>query len=691
MTQAIFLSYASQDADAARRICEALRAAGLEVWFDQSELRGGDAWDASIRRQIRDCALFVPLISANTNAREEGYFRLEWKLAVDRSHLMAENKAFFLPVILDETAGATANVPEVFRTRQWTRIATEGHAREFAERVVKVLAGSGASGKSGQNGASNNEFGAQGDPSSSRHSGGSRNPATLEPLSTTLDSRLRENDESVGSPRKSTKWIAIASAALAIAAALWFAFNKSNRSHAIDSIAILPFHTPIADADTDYLSEGLAETMIYQLSQVPQFKVSPASSVRRYKGKDIDPLKVGKELQVGAVMAGRLLQRGEGLTISVELIDVRNNKALWGEKYERKMSDLLAMQREISAEISRKLQLRLTGGGERTLQKNFTGNNEAYQLYLKGQYQYGKRGKESLARAVEFFQQAVKLDPNFAMAHVALANTYSIAAFNMNTPAGEALPLAAAAAERALAIDPALADAHAAKASIAAMDWRWEDAKRGFARALELNPDVAETQFRYGLVYLIPMNRFDEAIAAMRRATELEPQDMLYAAVLTRAYLAAGKTREALDHVKKIHALDPEHVITMEWHMIASIAASQGAEALELIAKIRSKGNPRAGAGFAVMAYLSAGKPEDAQREWRSTLDATASRPSDYYLALIAGAMGDRDHAFELFEHAFASRNPRLMYLQSDSIMYSLPLRDDPRFASLAKRVGLPR
>lgn len=204
MTQAIFLSYASQDADAARRICEALRAAGLEVWFDQSELRGGDAWDASIRKQIKECALFVPVISANTNAREEGYFRLEWKLAVDRSHLMAENKAFFVPVILGDTAEATATVPDAFRTRQWTRISTEDHAREFAERVVKVLAGSGVQAKSGSmakghaDGAPNDEFGARGDSS---------NPG-------------RDGKLGIG------KWIALAAIALVIGAAAWVALNK---------------------------------------------------------------------------------------------------------------------------------------------------------------------------------------------------------------------------------------------------------------------------------------------------------------------------------------------------------------------------------------------------------------------------------------------------------------------------------
>ena len=229
---AIFLSYASQDADAARRICDALRAAGLEVWFDQSELRGGDAWDASIRKQIKECALFVPLISANTNAREEGYFRLEWKLAVDRSHLMAENKAFFVPVILGDTAEATATVPDAFRTRQWTRISTEHHAREFAERVVKVLEGRGLQANNGLKSAPNGEFRNQSETL------GSVAPEPAQPVSGAQVSSVTRaqphlDPGSFAKPGRDGKldigkWIALAAIALVIGAAAWVALDKPN-------------------------------------------------------------------------------------------------------------------------------------------------------------------------------------------------------------------------------------------------------------------------------------------------------------------------------------------------------------------------------------------------------------------------------------------------------------------------------
>ena len=484
-----------------------------------------------------------------------------------------------------------------------------------------------------------------------------------------------------------TLWITAALALVAAIAIYGVIMVPRASTEAIGSIAVLPFQTKSADTDTDYLADGLAETLIYQLSQVPKIKVTPASSVFRYKGKDVDPLKVGAELGVAAVMTGRLVQRGESLSISVELVDVRNSKSLWGEKYERKLADLLATQREIATEIARKLQLNLSGESARLLTKRFTDNNEAYQLYLKGQYQYAKRGQENLTRAIDFFQQAVRLDPSFAKAHVALADTYSIAAFNGHLNSKEVLPLAAAAAERALAIDPALAEAHAAKASVAAMDWRWEDARRGFARAIELNPDIAETRFRYGLLYLIPMKRAEEAILEIRRATELEPQAIVMAAVLTRGYLAAGKTRLALEQAKKTYALDPDHVTTLSWLMMANYAAGNYAETLELVGKLR-KSFPTFAAVWAVTAYMKIGKPENAKRELRAVLDNPGLQNNALAIGLMMAAAGNRDEAFAAFERAYAAKEIRLVYLQSDLPTESL--RSDPRFVDLMKRIGLP-
>ncbi|MDQ3818646.1 MAG: protein kinase, partial [Acidobacteriota bacterium] len=238
--------------------------------------------------------------------------------------------------------------------------------------------------------------------------------------------------------------------------ALVMFLRARNAQSAIDSIAVLPFENRSNDADTDYLSDGLAESLIYRLSQLPNLKVSPTSSVMRYKGKATDVQKVGNELGVSAVMTGRILQRGDNLTISVELIDVRNNRLIWGEQYERKLSDLLATQREIAATIAQKLQLKLAGTDTKGLSKHYTDNNEAYQLYLKGRFHFAKRTDEDIRRSIELYRQAISLDPNFALAYVGVAESYAVMPSYPYMSPAEAMPQSKAAVAKALELDPEL-------------------------------------------------------------------------------------------------------------------------------------------------------------------------------------------------------------------------------------------
>ncbi|MFZ0061207.1 MAG: protein kinase, partial [Pyrinomonadaceae bacterium] len=241
---------------------------------------------------------------------------------------------------------------------------------------------------------------------------------------------------------------------------------------AIDSIAVLPFQNKSSDTDTEYLSDGLAESLIYRLSQLPNLKVSPTSSVFRYKGKDTDIAQIAKDLEVDAVMSGRVSQRGDNLTISVELVDARTKKIIWAEQYDRRMSDLLATQREIATTITQKLELKLSGNDAKGITKRYTDNNEAYQLYLRGRYSFAKRTRDDMLRAIEYFQQAIKLDPKFALAYARISETYgSMPAYPYLSPK-EAFPQAKAAAQRALEIDPTLAEAHTFLAySLVIYDW----------------------------------------------------------------------------------------------------------------------------------------------------------------------------------------------------------------------------
>src|SRR5205823_10657649 len=276
--------------------------------------------------------------------------------------------------------------------------------------------------------------------------------------------------------------------------------HARNTEVAIDSIAVLPFQNRSTEPDSEYLSDGLAESLIYRLSQLPNLKVSPTSSVFRYKGQDIDPIKVGKELGVNAVLSGRITQRGDNLTISAELVDVRYNKLLWGEQYDRKTSELLATQREIAREIVDTLKLKVSGQ-ERGLAKHYTESNEAYQLYMKGRFYYNKRTEEGLQKSLEYFQQAIEKDPTFALAYSGLADTYDLLgapdAGGMTSP-NKALPKAKAAALKAIEIDGTLAEPHVSLAHVKYYyDRDWPGAEREFKRAIELNPNYPQAHHWY--------------------------------------------------------------------------------------------------------------------------------------------------------------------------------------------------
>ena len=330
MTQAIFLSYASQDADAARRICEALRAAALEVWFDQSELRGGDAWDASIRKQIKECALFVPMISVATNARNEGYFRLEWKLAVDRSHLMAENKPFFVPVILDDTPEQHANVPDVFRARQWSRLNSDEAIKAFAERVVKLLTGSATSGI---------------------------NAPRAAPVLAGLPV----------APHKGYKTALVTISAIAIIALGAYyvlqikspstttaaSANGTSTAFTINplSIMVMPFANQTGDKEKAYIADALTSSITGDLTRIRDAFIVPAATAFSLQGKTLTIPQLGKEAAVRFVLTGNVTGNTEKIRISAVLSDSQTGAQLWTETFDGSATDLFALQDQVTTRI----------------------------------------------------------------------------------------------------------------------------------------------------------------------------------------------------------------------------------------------------------------------------------------------------------------------------------------------------
>ena len=360
----------------------------------------------------------------------------------------------------------------------------------------------------------------------------------------------------------------------------YFAFDKfmlapgrdavaaaSNTAAPINSIAVLPFQNKNSDSDTEYLSDGLAESLIYRLAQLPDLKVSPSSSIFRYKGKEIDPVKVAAELGVSAVMTGRLVQRGDDLMISVELLDVRNNNLLWGEQYRRKMSELLATQREIAVEITNRLQLKLSGAGQAKLDKKYTESTEAYQLYLKGRFHWNKRTGESLKQAAQFFNQAIEKDPNYALAYSGLAESYVLfPSYNVAMPL-ESMPKAKAAALRAIALDDSMAETHTAL-GIYYSNFAWNPpaSEKEFRRAIELNPNYAAAYQQFGIECLSATGRFDEAIAASLRAEEIDPVSPIISADFGAVFFKARRFDEAITQLNRAIALDPNFFVS-RWYL----------------------------------------------------------------------------------------------------------------------------
>ena len=475
---------------------------------------------------------------------------------------------------------------------------------------------------------------------------------------------------------------------LALLGFFGYQYFRPAASGPIRSIAVLPLENRSSDADTDYLSDGLAESLIFRLTQLPDLKVSPASSVQRYKGKETDVAKIATELGVDAVMTGRLVKRADNLNITVELVDTRNNTSIWGEQYERKMSDLLATQREIAATIVQKLQVKLSGN-ERAVTKKYTESNEAYHLYLKARFHFTKRTREELFKSIEILEEAVELDPKFALGYVGIAESWAvIPSFPYGSPA-ECMPKAKAAVQRALEIDPELPEAHTVSAMIAATyDWDWPRAEAGFKRALELDPNLSVTHYRYAWTFLSPIGRHDEATAEMKIAMEKEPLYLIQGANYAAVLMYARRFDEAVVQAKKTYDLDPDFIGSINWLGHTYAARGMYSEALGMVEKRFDSDMPmRAAAGYV---YAKTGQRDKALANIEQWREIEKKRyVQNYWVAIAYAALGDKDGAFTELEKAFQNHDWFLQRIKVDPFMD--PLRDDPRYELMVQRLNFPR
>ena len=467
-----------------------------------------------------------------------------------------------------------------------------------------------------------------------------------------------------------------------------YRYFKAAGSETINSIAVIPFENRSSDPDTDYLSDGLAESLIFRLTQLPDLKVSPTSSVMRYKGNATDLAKIASELGVDAVMTGRMAKRGDNLNITVELVDARSNKSLWGEQYERKMNDLLATQREIAATIVQKLQLKLSGN-ERAVAKKYTDSNEAYQLWMKGRYHFAKRTKDDLLKSIQIFEEAVKLDPKFALAYVGIAESWAvIPSFPYGSPA-ECVPQAKAAIAKALELDPDLPEALTVSAMIAATyDWDWARAEAGFKRAIEIDPNVSIAHYRYAWTLLSPLGRHDEAIAEMKFAMEKEPLYLIQGANYAAVLMYARRFDEAVEQAKKTYDLDPTFIGGINWLGHTYAAKGMYPEAQATVEKYLDSPMPlRTTAGYV---YAKTGQREKAIAILEYWKKAEKERyVQNYWIAIVYAALGDKDGAFAELEKAYKNHDWFMQRIKVDPFMD--PLRDDPRFDQMVRRLNFPQ
>jgi TolB-like protein/Flp pilus assembly protein TadD len=474
--------------------------------------------------------------------------------------------------------------------------------------------------------------------------------------------------------------------AVAIVAGGYFYYSRKSNT-AIESIAVLPFENRSGSSDTDYLSDGLTDSLIYRLSQLPNLKVSPTSSVMRYKGKETDVAQIAKELEVDAVMSGRLVQRGDDLSISVQLIDSRTRKLIWAEQYDRKMADLLTTQREIATTITQKLQLNLAGAETKGITKKYTNSNEAYQLYLKGRYYLNKRTGESISRAITQFQQAADTDPNYALAYVGLADSYLLLEDYTGAPANETCPKAKSFAERALQIDSDLAEAHTSLAYVFSQTWLWSEADAEFKRSNDLNPNYAPGHQWYS-VHLRHIGRFADALKEAQKAMDLDPLTPINGVSMAQSYMGLGDFDAGMEQAKKIIELDPAFPKGHEELGSAYIAKKLYPEAVaEMQKAVELSGRGRRSLGFLGYALALSGKRDDAMvilKELTGKYEKHEALGQD--VAAVYVGLGNTEQAFSWLEKGFQDHSGQLPRIRWEAPFASL--RGDPRYADLLKRMG---
>jgi eukaryotic-like serine/threonine-protein kinase len=465
--------------------------------------------------------------------------------------------------------------------------------------------------------------------------------------------------------------------------------SSTKHASAIDSLAVLPLENASGDPEAEYLSDGIAETLINSLAQLRKIRIVPRALAFRYRGAAVDTLAAGRDLGVRAVLAGRMVQRGEDLVVSVDLVDVDRQAQIWGGRYNRKMTDLVALQEELTTEISEKLRLQLTGEEKKRLRKRPTQDNEAYRLVLKARHFLNFSLPDPLQKGIALCQQAIEIDPTYAAAYAWIAHAYGVLVVLGYVPMAEGYPRAKAAAKKAIELDDTLPHAHGTLSFILAQDWDFAGTEREVQRALELNPDLAEVQTARMMFNLV-RGRFDDAIAAGKRAIELDPLSAAATQRLGLAYYFARRFEAAIEQLRKGMAMSPGSPLYHPMIADTYAYAGQPEETVEECAKALAgrQGLPPIRLMVAAT-YAKIGKIAEA----RAILDEDKKAWSpgsaiSFYIAAVHARLGEKDVAFEWLEKAFQDRIGLLVHLKTMPLVDAL--HGDPRFDAMVKRIGIP-
>jgi TolB-like protein/Tfp pilus assembly protein PilF len=615
---AVFLSYAAEDAAPALRLCAALRTAGIEVWFDQSELRGGDAWDAAIRKQIRACALFIPLISTNSQARAEGYFRLEWKLAVDRSHLIAADKAFLLPVVIDDTPDSDARVPDKFREVQWTSLP-----------------------------------------------GGETTPTFLESLQRLLLPGERQ-------------------ASIPIRAATGASYAPTTHGSIPEkSIAVLPFADMSALKDQEYFSDGLAEALIDMLTQVRDLRVPARTSSFSFKGRSDDIATIAAKLRVAHVLEGSVRKAGNTIRVTAHLIRADNGYHLWSKTYDRNIEDIFKVQDEIAGIVVEALKAQLLPA-QGVVNAYRTSNMGAYEQYLFAKQFYYLRTADSPKNALAALQRALALDPNYAAAHALLAASITVQMTDGTDPVGLNADQAIAAAERAVALAPELGEAYSARSYVRwLLQWNWSAAQADIEKALQLDPRAYGVQRRCALL-LCARGRFTEAIPAAQAATEMDPLDANSWIILGMGCYAAGQSAAGHRALSRALVVSPDSTLANLMLSQNQLATGQISDAMKTNDSQQSE--PWRWATVA-MAEHSLGHAQESHR----VLDELISkygRRIPLRIAVACAWRGEADAGFDWLERAYQQRDGMLSLVQCEPALRGV--HSDACYKALLRKMNFP-